>query len=142
MMYLLDTNVLSELRRRDRIDPRVAAWADAVEQDALYLSVVTILEVELGILAVERRDPAQAALLRRWLEDRVLPAFDARILPIDTAVARACARLHVPDRRAERDAMIGATALTHRMTVVTRNVGDFEPMRVGVMNPWDWPGRG
>jgi len=141
-MYLLDTNVLSELRRRDRIDPRVAAWADAVEQDALYLSVVTILEVELGILAVERRDPAQAALLRRWLEDRVLPAFDARILPIDTAVARACARLHVPDRRAERDAMIGATALTHRMTVVTRNVGDFEPMRVGVMNPWDWPGRG
>lgn len=141
-MYLLDTHVLSELRRRDRIDPRVAAWADAVEQDALYLSVVTILEVELGILAVERRDPAQAALLRRWLEDRVLPAFDARILPIDTAVARACARLHVPDRRAERDAMIGATALTHRMTVVTRNVGDFEPMRVGVMNPWDWPGRG
>lgn len=141
-MYLLDTNVLSELRRRDRIDPRVAAWADTVEQDALYLSVVTILEVELGILAVERRDPAQAALLRRWLEDRVLPAFDARILPIDTAVARACARLHVPDRRAERDAMIGATALTHRMTVVTRNVGDFEPMRVGVMNPWDWPGRG
>jgi len=141
-MYLLDTNVLSELRRRDRIDPRVAAWADAVEQDALYLSVVTILEVELGILAVERRDPAQAALLRRWLEDRVLPAFDARILPIDTAVARACARLHVPDRRAERDAMIGATALTHRMTVVTRNVVDFEPMRIGVMNPWDWPGRG
>jgi len=141
-MYLLDTHVLSELRRRDRIDPRVAAWADTVEQDALYLSVVTILEVELGILAVERRDPAQAALLRRWLEDRVLPAFDARILPIDTAVARACARLHVPDRRAERDAMIGATALTHRMTVVTRNVGDFEPMRVGVMNPWDWPGRG
>jgi len=141
-MYLLDTNVLSELRRRDRIDPRVAAWADAVEQDALYLSVVTILEVELGILAVERRDPAQAALLRRWLEDRVLPAFDARILPIDTAVARACARLHVLDRRAERDAMIGATALTHRMTVVTRNVVDFEPMRIGVMNPWDWPGRG
>jgi len=141
-MYLLDTNVLSELRRRDRIDPRVAAWADTVEQDALYLSVVTILEVELGILAVERRDPAQAALLRRWLEDRVLPAFDARILPIDTAVARACARLHVPDRRAERDAMIGATALTHRMTVVTRNVVDFEPMRIGVMNPWDWPGRG
>lgn len=141
-MYLLDTHVLSELRRRDRIDPRVAAWADTVEQDALYLSVVTILEVELGILAVERRDPAQAALLRRWLEDRVLPAFDARILPIDTAVARACARLHVPDRRAERDAMIGATALTHRMTVVTRNVVDFEPMRIGVMNPWDWPGRG
>ena len=141
-MYLLDTHVLSELRRRDRIDPRVAAWADTVEQDALYLSVVTILEVELGILAVERRDPAQAALLRRWLEDRVLPDFDARILPIDTAVARACARLHVPDRRAERDAMIGATALTHRMTVVTRNVVDFEPMRIGVMNPWDWPGRG
>lgn len=80
--------------------------------------------------------------MRRWLEDRVLPAFDARILPIDTAVARACARLHVPDRRAERDAMIGATALTHRMTVVTRNVVDFEPMRIGVMNPWDWPGRG
>ena len=135
-MFLLDTNVLSELRRRDRTDPAVAAWADAVDQRDLFLSVVTILELEMGVLSVARRDAAQGALLRRWLDDRVLPAFDGRILAIDTEIARTCARLHVPDRRAERDALIGATAVWHRLTVVTRNVGDFTPMGVGILNPW------
>ena len=135
-MFLLDTNVLSELRRRDRTDPAVAAWADAVDQRDLFISVITILELEMGVLSVARRDAAQGALLRRWLDDRVLPAFDGRILAVDTEIARACARLHVPDRRAERDALIGATAATHRLTVVTRNVADFAPMGVGILNPW------
>jgi predicted nucleic acid-binding protein len=135
-MFLLDTNVLSELRRRDRTDARVAAWADSVDQRALFVSVVTILEIEMGVLAVERRDATQGALLRRWLEERVLPAFDDRILPIDTDVARACARLHVPDRKAERDALIAATALHHRMTVVTWNVHDFASMQVTLLDPW------
>lgn len=135
-MYLLDTNVLSELRRRDRTDVRVAAWADSVEPTALFVSVVTILEIEMGVLAVERRDATQGALLRRWLEEHVLPAFDDRILPVDTQVARQCAQLHVPDRRAERDALIAATALIHRMTVVTRDITDFEPMKVRLLDPW------
>lgn len=135
-MFLLDTNVLSELRRRERIAPAVGAWADSVDSQALFISVITLLEIEMGILAVERRDPTQAALLRRWLDDHVMPTFDGRILPIDTAVARECARLHVPDRKAERDALIGATALVHRLVVVTRNIADFEPMKVRVLNPW------
>lgn len=136
-MYLLDTNVLSELRRRDRTHPNVAVWADGVQTADLFVSAISILELELGVLRVERRDAAQGAILRRWLATQVLAAFDGRILPIDTAVARRCAGLHVPDPRAERDALIAATALVHRLTVVTRNVADFEPMGVEVLNPWD-----
>ena len=135
-MYLLDTNVVSELRRRDRTDARVAAWVDARDPAELFVSVVTVLELERGVLAVERRDTSQGALLRRWLEERVLPAFEHRILPIDLDVARRCAGLHVPDRRAERDALIAATALRHAMTVATRNIADFSPMGVAVLDPW------
>lgn len=136
-MFLLDTKVLSELRRRDRTDAGVAAWADAVDPAALYLSAITVLEVELGALSVARRDEAQGAVLRRWIDEKVLPAFAGRILPADMAVAQRCAQLHVPDRPAERDALIAATALVHRLTVVTRNVGDFVPMGVAVLNPWE-----
>lgn len=135
-MYLLDTNVVSELRRRDRTSPPVAAWADSVDPTSLFLSVITVLEVELGALAVARRDPAQGAHLRRWIDGHVLPAFAGRILPVDVAVAQRCAGLHVPDRRAERDALVAATALVHRLTVVTRNVADFLPTGVLVLDPW------
>lgn len=135
-MYLLDTNVVSELRRRDRTDPCVAAWVDAIDAHDLFVSVVTILEIERGVIAVARRDAVQGALLGRWLEERVLRAFEGRILPIDTEVARRCAALHVPDPRAERDALIAATALRHTLTVVTRNVADFVPMQVRVIDPW------
>ena len=136
-MYLIDTNVLSELRRRKRTHPKVAAWADVVPASDLFLSVITILEIEAGTLMLLRRDAAQGAILRAWIDDKVLPAFAGRILGIDTKVAQRCASLHVPDPRAERDALIAATALVHRMRVVTRNVGDFLPMGVGVLNPWD-----
>jgi predicted nucleic acid-binding protein len=85
---------------------------------------------------LERRDKAQGAMLRAWIDTRVLPAFDGRILSVDTAVAKRCARLHVPDPRADRDALIAATALVHRLTVVTRNVADFEAMGVDLLNPW------
>ena len=137
-MYLLDTNVVSELRkaRTGKADARVAAWAQATPASAMFLSAISVLELELGILLVERRDGAQAALLRAWLDHHVLPAFDGRILPVDTAVARHCAKLHVPDPRAERDALIAATALVHGLTVVTRNVGDFAATNVGVLNTW------
>lgn len=137
-MYLLDTNVISELRKAKagKADRNVVAWAADVPPSTLFLSAITILELESGVLLVERRDPAQGAVLKAWVDGHVLPAFAGRILPVDTAVAKRCARLHVPDPRADRDALIAATALTHGMTVVTRNVVDFEPTGVQLLNPW------
>lgn len=136
MTYLIDTNVWSELRNRGRADNHVRTWAEETNPAELYLSVVTVFELERGVLMIERRDPAQGSRLRRWLEERVLGPFDGQILPIDTAIARRCAALHVPDPRPERDALIAATALMHGLTVVTRNAGDFEPMGVALLNPW------
>lgn len=137
-MYLLDTNVVSELRKAKsgKADANVVAWAASVPPLSLFLSVITVLELETGVLLVERRDPAQGGVLRIWLNDHVLPAFAGRILAVDTVVAQRCARLHVPDPRADRDALIAATALTHGLTVVTRNVADFAPAGVQVLNPW------
>lgn len=137
-MYLLDTNVVSELRkaRAGKADKNVKAWADGVSATSLFLSVITILELETGILLIERRDPTQGAVLRTWLDSHVLPAFSGRILAIDVAVAQRCAKLHIPDPRADRDSLIAATALVHGMTVVTRNVLDFEPTGVEIFNPW------
>jgi predicted nucleic acid-binding protein len=139
-MYLLDTNAISELRRASagRADPRVTAWGLSVSTQSLFLSVVTIFELKKGILSKERRDPAQGALLRQWLSEDVLVGFAGRILPVDLDVATRCAALHVPTTRPERDAWIAATALVHGMTVVTRNVADFEPMGAAVLNPWEW----
>jgi predicted nucleic acid-binding protein len=140
-MYLLDTNVLSELRkaRAGKADANVVAWARTVAAGGLFLSVVVVQELELGTLLAERRDPSTGAILRAWLDEHVLPTFSERVLPIDTTVARRSAALHVPDPRPIRDALIAATALTHGMTVVTRNVADFEPTGVMVLNPWDPP---
>jgi predicted nucleic acid-binding protein len=137
-MYLLDTNVISELRKAKsgKADKNVVSWANNVSATRLFLSVITILEIETGVLLVERRDPSQGAVLRSWLNAHVLPAFFERILSFDTAVAQRCARLHVPDPRSDRDAIIAATALVHGMTVVTRNVEDFEPTGVEILNPW------
>jgi predicted nucleic acid-binding protein len=141
-MFVLDTNVVSELRkvRSGKADPHVAHWADSVDAGSLHVSAITILELEIGISQIERRDPRQGAMLRAWMDTLVLPEFNGRILPVDTAVARSCARLHVPDPRAERDALIGATALVHGMTVVTRNLADFAPIGVPLLNPWDHVG--
>jgi len=138
-MYVLDTNVLSELRkvRLGRADANVAAWAESVDAADLFVSAITIMELELGVLSIERRDATQGAMLRSWLEQQVLPEFSGRTLPIDTAVAQRCARLHVPDKRGERDALIAATALVHGMAVVTRNVADFTPTGVTIVNPWE-----
>jgi predicted nucleic acid-binding protein len=138
MMFVLDTNVVSELRkvRLGKADSNVAAWAESVDASDLFVSAITIMELELGVLSIERRDAPQGLILRAWLEQHVLPEFSKRTLPVDTAVAQRCARIHVPDRRSERDALIAATALVHGMTVVTRNVADFQPMSVSVLNPW------
>jgi hypothetical protein len=136
-MYLLDTNVLSELRRKDRGDGRVRAWARATPSALYWLSCIVVMEIETGILRVERRDAPQAQVLRDWFEGHLLPAFTGRLLDVDTAVARRCAALHVPDPRSHRDSLIAATALVHGLTVVTRNVADFQPMGVPILNPWD-----
>jgi predicted nucleic acid-binding protein len=136
-MFLLDTNVISELRRPDKADRNVAAWANAIPAASFFMSAISILEIELGALLIARKDAAQGVVLRAWIDDHILARFEGRILAVDTAVAQRCARLHVPDPRAERDALIAATALVHGLTVVTRNVADFEPTGVALVNPWE-----
>lgn len=137
-MYLLDTSVVSELRkiRLGKADARVAAWADRVEADDLYLSAISIEEIEIGVLWAERRDPAQGEVLRAWFDKQVLPAFADRILPVDVAVAQRSARLQVPDPRLMLDTLIAATALEHGLTLVTRNVTDFAGTGVTVLDLW------
>lgn len=137
-MFLLDTNVVSELRKvaEGKADANVAAWQTDVDELACFLSVITVQELETGVLRIERRDAAQGERLREWLQQRVIPAFAGRILPIDQAVALQCAQLHVPDPRPAHDALIAATALVHGLTLVTRNSSDFAPMGVAVVDPW------
>jgi hypothetical protein len=137
-MYVLDTNVISELRpRRNRAsDANVIAWARSVSPASLYLSTICVFELQMGILQKQRSDEAQASVLRSWLTDYVMRSFSDRILPVDTAVALRCAALHVPDPCSFRDALIAATALVHGMTVVTRNVSHFQRSGVSLFDPW------
>ena len=139
-MYLLDTNVVSELRKlgSGREDPNVAKWAQSVETVSLFVSVVTIQELEIGIQLALRRDALKGEMLRTWMTKRVLPAFDGRILSVDLAAAQRSATLHVPNPRPVRDGLIAATALVHGLTMVTRDVADFEPCGVSLLNPWDF----
>lgn len=139
-MLVLDTNVVSELRkvRSGKADSCVAQWAESVDVADLFVSAITIQELESGVLLAERRDPSQGAVLRAWLNSHVLPAFAGRVLPVDTAVAQRSAKLHIPDPQSLRDSFIAATALVHGMTVVTRNVTDFAASRVNIINPWTW----
>lgn len=137
-MYVLDTNVISELRkgRSGRIAPAVSIWFQPISLTDCYLSTITVQEIDTGILLLERKDPAQAAVIRAWLEQTVLREFKDRILPVDISVARVCAQLHVPVTRPYRDALIAATAMAHDMTVVTRNVKHFAEMSMHFINPW------
>lgn len=136
-MYLLDTNVISELRKGIKADNNVLSWARAVSTSSLFLSVITILELEARVLQKEHKDSSQGALLRSWLEYHVLPSFSNRILNIDVAVALRCAKLHIPTPRSERDALITATALVHGLIIVTRNTKDFKESGVELLNPWE-----
>jgi predicted nucleic acid-binding protein len=138
-MFLLDTNVISELRRPERANRNVLAWAATSSAASSFLSAISILEIEMGTLQLARKDPAQGAILRKWIDEQILTRFEGRILPIDTSVAQHCARLHVPAPRSERDALIAATALVHSLTVVTRNTADFDSAGVALLNPWNEP---
>jgi hypothetical protein len=137
-MYVLDTDVVSHLRRPDKADLNVIAWASSTPVTLHFISCITLHEIERGILSIERKDAAQGAALRAWMDRQILTRFSGRILPVDIAIAQRCAKLHVPDPKPERDAFIAATALVHGMTVVTRNADDFKLTGVEVLNPWEW----
>ena len=135
-MFLLDTNVVSELRQgKPNQSPEVRRWAAEQPASRLFLSAITILELEQGLLALERRTPPQGSALRIWLTG-VRAAFQGRVLPFTDHTATICAALHVPNPRSERDAMIAATAIEHGFTVVTRNTQDFVNTAVPLVNPW------
>jgi predicted nucleic acid-binding protein len=140
-MFLLDTNVISELRkaRAGKADRNVVRWTRSVPAGGLFLSAIVVHELELGVLLAERRDSRAGAVLRAWLNDHVLPEFAERILPVDAAAARRGAAFHVPRPRPWRYALIAATAMIHGMTVVTRSRVDFEPLGVRLLNPWNDP---
>lgn len=135
-MFILDTNVISELRQgKTAQSMAVRQWASTQPSNQLFLSVITLVELELGIQALQRKTPPQGSALRAWLTG-VRAAFAGRILPFAESTAPVCAALHIPNPRSERDAMIAATALEHKFTVVTRNVSDFEATGVALLNPW------
>ena len=138
-MFLLDTNVVSDLRRPRYAAPALLAWARETASERQFISCITVFELELGIRRRERRDPLQGRMLRRWMDEHVLPQFDGRILGIDAEVALRCASLHVPDPAPERDSWIAATALVRDLTVVTRNTADFLACGARVLNPWAAP---
>jgi len=135
-MYLLDTNIVSELRRPDRADRNVVKWAREIPAAQFFLSAISLLEIERGALQIARKDAAQGSILRRWIDSQILERFGTRILAVDSAVALRCARLHIPDPCSERDALIAATALVHGMIVVTRNESDFASTGAKLLNPW------
>lgn len=138
-MYLIDTNVVSELRKlpAGRANSGVVHWAESVSAATMFLSAISVYELELGVLMAERSDSTKGRVLRSWLADTVLPAFEGRVLPVDHAVAVKAASFHVPNPAPYRDAFIGATALLHGMTVVTRNATDFDRFPdAAVLNPW------
>jgi len=141
-MFLLDTNVVSELRKvaSGKAHPNVIAWNETVDPAETFISAIVLHELEIGVRLAEHVDAAAGRVLRNWLNGSVVSAFSNRILPMDEAAALKAAEWHVPNPKPINDAYIAATALVRRMTLVTRNVRDFEGMNVPVLNPWEFSG--
>jgi predicted nucleic acid-binding protein len=140
-MYLLDSNIVSELRKwaSGRANAGVVAWAQSVAPESLFISAITLMELEKGVQLKARQDPVTGDVLRHWLVERVLPSFRGRVLAIDDEVALESAGYHVPVARPLADSLIAATAKVHGLCVVTRNARDFAPFEahgVQVLNPW------
>lgn len=138
-MYLLNTNIISELKKLDsgKIHPQVQRWAYSINLMQTKISVVSIIEIRTGILSLARKDQAQAASLDNWFTNRLLPAYRTRTLSVDTEVALICAQLHIPTKRPINDAYIAATAIAHNLTLVTRNVRDFQGLPLILENPFE-----
>jgi len=134
--FILDTNVVSALRVRGR-HLAVEAWAAAHPVADLYITAMTVAELERGVIAKERADAAQGLILRRWFEDHVIPSFSGRVLPSDLPAARILATFRVPEHAPLGDALIGAVAQAAEMTVATRNTRHFQPLGVRCLNPWE-----
>lgn len=141
MNFLLDTNVISELRknRHNRVEKNVALWAESINPEMLYISVMTVYEIDIGILRLERKDRLKSSLIRKWFDDQVISTFSGRIVPVDTEICLRCAALNVPDPKPFRDSLIAATALVRNMILVTRNVADFKGLGLQLVNPWNSP---
>ena len=137
-MYLLDTDVVSELRRAasGKAYPKVVAWAASIPTELLFISALTVFGLEYGGRLKENSDPAQGSVLRLWHDTQALPAFKDRTLPVDAAVAWRCAPMHAPNPCKERDSFIAATAMVRGMTVVTCDLTDFAPTGAALFNPW------
>ena len=136
-MFILDTNVISEMRKGHKGDPNVVAWASKTDLSSMYVSVISLAEIETGVLLMENKDAGQGAILRKWLDDHVMKAFGNRIIDIDQFTAKAIANINVPNARPFKDSCIAASAMQHKMTVVTRNTKDFEGIKVNLINPWE-----
>jgi predicted nucleic acid-binding protein len=136
MAFLLDTNVISELRKRARRDRNVDDWRSNIADREAFVSAVTMMEIRRGILSLRSRDPAQAGVLQEWYETKLKPIFRGNVLSVDLEVAEYCSVLMNRRPRALADALIAATAYVGGLTLATRNVRDFRDCGVDIVDPW------
>lgn len=139
-MYLLDSNVISEIRKipSGKANQQVKQWAESCPAGDMFLSVITLMELNKGILSMKRKDAVQGQHLEDWFRYQVLPSYQGRILPITGKIALCCSSLHVPNPQPAFDSLIAATALVHDLIVVTRNIKDFGVTGVNLINPFDF----
>ena len=138
MAILLDTNVVSELRKKSRCHPSVAAWQDAIQGEQVYISAISMMEIKVGVIAARRKNPEFSTVLNEWYEMQVKPAFHKRVIPVDLAVSECCSVFLSQRTRPLADALIAATAHAHGLILATRNMADFSDTGIDLVNPWDW----